>query len=671
MRPRVAVCARLFGLSALIFGSLVFSSQLALAQFGQQGPKLVGGGSLGAANQGTSVALSADGNTAIVGGPNDNLDPNTGLGTGAAWVYTRSNGVWTSQAKLVGTGAVGGALQGHSVAMSADGNTVIVGGPCDSSTDPANCSGGGQAIGAAWVFTRNNGVWTQQGNKLVGTGAVGTATQGWSVGLSADGNTAIVGALNDNSSTGAAWVYTRSNGSQWRQVGKKLVGSASFGSSQQGQSVGLSADGSTAIVGGPLDNSGTGAAWVFGLSNGVWSQQGSKLVGTGAAGPDSQQGSSVALSTDGTTAIVGAHGDNRIPPSAVGATWVYTRTNGVWTQQGSKLVGTGADIGGAWQGASVALSGDGNTAIVGGSLDNISTGLITGATWVFTRSGNLWTQQGSKLVGTGAAGPNSQQGASVALSSDGTTAIVGGPSDNYGTGAAWVFRLNVYCFYSGAIQEPKSSNQTIVLAQGVFSIDQPTLSGADYHSLAELAMESADDKQIVEVGWTVDGATNLPQLFVFYWVNGQGNGYNTSDFHMFNDAHYKPGMALAPTPTSLGFAIAYIRNSTCDGWWIGVQNAVQSEYIGCYPASLWNGAFTKGGRVQWFGEVAASSQAPHTQMGDGLFATNPRSAFVNSMFFQDAAGRRWASPVRNNTNAAYYSLELSAYNFRYGGPGAR
>ena len=106
--------------AALIVAALIYSPQLALAQFTQQGPKLVGTGALGAigiAEQGFSVALSADGNTAIVGGPGDNLDSTTGAGLGAAWVYTRSNGVWTQQgSKLVGTGAVGNAQQGQSVA---------------------------------------------------------------------------------------------------------------------------------------------------------------------------------------------------------------------------------------------------------------------------------------------------------------------------------------------------------------------------------------------------------------------------------------------------------------------------------------------------------------------------------------------------------------------------
>ena len=94
----------------------------------------------------------------------------------------------------------------------------------------------------------------------------------------------------------------------------------------------------------------------------------------------------------------------------------------------------------------MALSADGNTAVVGGLDDNgnMSKG-FPGAAWVFTRSGGVWTQQGSKLFGTGAVG-NATQGNSVALSGDGKTAIVGGPSDNgaypIGVGAAWVFAVN-------------------------------------------------------------------------------------------------------------------------------------------------------------------------------------------------------------------------------------
>ena len=130
--------------------------------------QLRGTGAAGAAQQGSSVSLSADGNTALVGGPTDNS------GVGAVWIYTRSGGSWTQQGtKLVGTGNTGASQQGSSVALSADGNTALVGGRGDNSN-----------AGAVWVFTRTGTTWTQQG-KLVGTGAVGAAYQGWSVALSA------------------------------------------------------------------------------------------------------------------------------------------------------------------------------------------------------------------------------------------------------------------------------------------------------------------------------------------------------------------------------------------------------------------------------------------------------------------------------------------------------
>src|SRR5665213_1480764 len=343
----------------------LLSSHPAFAQFSQQGPKLVGTGVVGpyGSGQGQSVSLSADGNTAIVGGYDDNNL------AGAAWVWTRSGGVWTQQGnKLVGSGVVGYASLGWSVSLSADGNTAIVGGPYDNSS-----------AGAAWVWTRSGGVWTQQGNKLVGSGVVGYASQGWSVSLSADGNTAIVGGPYDNGIAGAAWVWTRSGGI-WTQQGNKLVGSGGEGHAyaQQGESVSLSADGNTVIVGGIGDNGNVGAAWVWTRSGGVWIQQGNKLVGSGAAGPDAQQGTSVSLSSDGNTAIVGGYGDN----GEVGAAWVWTRSGVVWVQQGTKLVGSGAVGWDVQQGCSVSLSADGNTAIVGGYADNNA----AGAAWVFTNS---------------------------------------------------------------------------------------------------------------------------------------------------------------------------------------------------------------------------------------------------------------------------------------------
>ncbi|HEX7681727.1 MAG TPA: hypothetical protein VF713_26650, partial [Thermoanaerobaculia bacterium] len=81
---------------------------------------------------------------------------------------------------------------------SADGNTAIVGGDADNSR-----------AGATWVWARSAGIWTQQSDKLVGSGAAGAAEQGFSASLSADGNTALVGGRQDNNNAGAVWVFTR------------------------------------------------------------------------------------------------------------------------------------------------------------------------------------------------------------------------------------------------------------------------------------------------------------------------------------------------------------------------------------------------------------------------------------------------------------------------------
>lgn len=317
----------------------------------QQGSKLVGTGNTGAARQGYSVAISADGNTVASGGYADNGN------RGAVWIFSRTDAAWSQQGtKLVGTGNTGIAGQGLSVALSADGNTLLIGGYTDNSSN-----------GAAWVFVRNGTTWSQQGTKLVGTGNAGAARQGCSVALSADGNTALIGGYTDNSNAGAAWVFTRT-GTTWSQQGSKLLGSGNTGAASQGYSVSLSADGNTALIGGYTDNSSQGAAWVFIRTGTTWAQEGSKLVGTGNTGA-AWQGQKVALTADGNIAFLGGPKDS----SDQGAAWIFTRSGTTWSQQGSKLVGTG-NTGAALQGFSIAVSSDGKTAFSGGYNDNASAG---------------------------------------------------------------------------------------------------------------------------------------------------------------------------------------------------------------------------------------------------------------------------------------------------------
>jgi hypothetical protein len=82
--------------------------------------------------------------------------------------------------------------------------------------------------------------------------------------------------------------------------------------------------------------------------------------------------------------------------------------------------------------------------------------------WVFTRSGSTWTQQGGKLtakspeeIGEGAFGN------SVALSSDGSTTLIGGFFDNNGVGAAWAF-----------LNPPPTPTASVSLASTTIKVDR-------------------------------------------------------------------------------------------------------------------------------------------------------------------------------------------------------
>ncbi len=384
---------------------------LTVDPFIQLGDKLTGGGETGSGQFGVSVALSADGSTALIGGYRDDGSK------GAAWIFTRSGAGWSQQGgKLTGSGATGNAQFGGSVALSADGKTALVGGFLDA---------GGK--GAGWVFTRSGAAWNQQGAKLTGNDESGNGLFGASVALSSDGSTALIGAFDDDSGKGAAFVFARS-GTTWTQQGGKLTGGGETGAGSFGVSVALSSDGSTALIGAYYDDATKGAAFVFTKSGTTWTQQGGKLIGSGETGT-AEFGTSVALSADGSTALIGGGAD----ALAKGAAWVFRRSGTAWNQQGAKLTGTGESGNGQF-GRSVALSADGSTALIGAYYDDAT----KGAAFVFTRSGTTWTQQGDKLTGMGQSG-NGRFGGSVALSADGSTALIGAYYDDATKGAAWLF----------------------------------------------------------------------------------------------------------------------------------------------------------------------------------------------------------------------------------------
>jgi hypothetical protein len=381
----------------------------------QQGEKLTGGSE--SSEFGYSVALSADGETALVG------DAGYGGEVGAAWIFVRSGSTWTQQGeKLTPNGATGrfGARFGFSVALSADGNTAMIGGPHDKSNP---------SLGAVWVFTRSGTTWTQGPSLLTANSQTEGQEFGWSVVLSADGNTALIGGANAYWwEQGAAWVFTRS-GETWTQQGEALTSGGGSGQAGFGESLALSADGNTALIGNPADNGELGSASVFTRSGETWSQQGAKLTGGGETGTYADFGHSVALSADGNTALIGGEADDH----DIGAAWVFTRSEETWAQQGEKLTAS-EEIGEGNFGSSVALSSDGNTALIGGYYDNKG----IGAAWEFTRSGSTWTQQGEKLTAKDESG-NGLFGWRVALSSEANTALITGIGDANNRGAAWAF----------------------------------------------------------------------------------------------------------------------------------------------------------------------------------------------------------------------------------------
>jgi autotransporter-associated beta strand protein len=366
---------------------------------------------------GNSVAVSGDGSTAIVGAP----------GEYAATVFIVTPGGWIQQQRLTRTNGTGGEF-GWSVALSSDGNTAIVGAinvDIGMNTDQ----------GVATVFTRVNGVWTEQ-QELTATGGAKLDRFGYSVALSSDGDTAIIGAADDDVGTtlnqGTATVFVRTAGIWTQQQQLTATGAASFGIS-----VALSSDGNTAIVGANASTVGTqthqGTATVFTRLAGVWTQQQQLAAVDGEA--DDFFGTSVALSSDGNTAIVGAFWDDVGTTANQGSATVFTRSNGFWTQQQQLLAAAGAED--DEFGFSVALSSDGNSALVGAFFDDFLYE-DQGTAVQFKRSAGIWTQQQQFTTLGGAS-----FGLSVALSGDGITAIVGSPREstlsNTKQGAAYAF----------------------------------------------------------------------------------------------------------------------------------------------------------------------------------------------------------------------------------------
>ena len=308
---------------------------------------------------------------------------------------------WDTETKITSSDAATGDRFGWSVSISGD--YAIVGAYLDDDN--------GADSGSAYIYFRDNGVWTQQAKLTASDGAAGDY---FGVSVSISGDIAVIGAWRDNSDTGAAYVFTRS-GTAWSQQAKLTASDASAGQAF-GRYVAI--DGDSIIAGVSLFSSTDRAAYVFTRSGATWSQQ-AKLTVSG------DLGFSFSVDIDGDSAVVG----EREGFAGPGKAHVFTRSAGVWSLQDTVSPSDGATNDNF--GTSVSIAGD--LLIVGSNFDD-DVGSGTGAAYVFVRSGTTWSQQ-SKLTASDAVAGGAFGGS---VSIEGDYAVVG----STGVDAAYVFRTS-------------------------------------------------------------------------------------------------------------------------------------------------------------------------------------------------------------------------------------
>ena len=353
---------------------------------------------------GTSVALSQSGTAALVGAP-------AGAGTdGAAYVFTGPAGSWSEQAELTASGGQAGDEFGNAVALSSSGSTAAIGTP--------NADG---SRGAAYVFQGPDGSWAQQ-TELTQGGENASDQFGASVGISASGDTAVVGALGNNNSAGAVYVFTHRHGRWGRSA--TLTTSDPQQNDGFGEAVAISGDGSTIAVEG--GNYGTTSAkpsvYIFDRTSTGWSQSAEPAPPAKEAGVNF--GWNFSLSGDGSNLAVGTLGGARA--------WYFTRQqDGSW-----KLAQQFSGPGGTGFGLDVALSSDASTLFIGESAATASSG---GAVLVYTQSDGKW-KQSARLMAN--AKSNNAFGQEIAVSANGSRAVIAAPRVNDFQGAMYVFSRN-------------------------------------------------------------------------------------------------------------------------------------------------------------------------------------------------------------------------------------
>jgi hypothetical protein len=356
---------------------------------------------------GNSVSLSSDGSTLAIGAP---YNDGNGDGSGSVRVYKNMAGTWTQ----IGADIDGEAAydqSGTSVSLSSDGSTLAIG---------AYLNGGnGNKSGSVRVYKNIAGSWAQVGADINGEAA--NDWSGSSVSLSGDGSTLAIGAyLNDGNDydSGSVRVYKNMSGT-WTKLGADIDGEAY--QDYSGTSVSLSSDGSTLAIGAPY-NGGNGASSgsvrVYQNIAGAWTKVGADIDGEAAL----DSGSSVSLSSDGSTLAIGAIGNDGNGTNS-GSVRVYQNTAGTWTKVGADIDGEAADD---WSGYSVSLSSDGSTLAIGAVL-NDGNGNATGSVRVYKNMTGTWAKVGADIDGEAA---DDWSGYSVSISSDGATLAIGAFSND-------------------------------------------------------------------------------------------------------------------------------------------------------------------------------------------------------------------------------------------------
>jgi hypothetical protein len=368
---------------------------------------------------GSAVALSGD--TILVGVPTH--DAQATADAGKVQVFVRTGTSWRLQATLLASDASVGAEFGYAVAISGD--TAVVGAR----------NSGPAAQGAAYVFVRSGGAWSQQ-SRLSSGDVLQFSEFGSAVAV--DGDTVLVGTRQGGSTLsvrpGAVYVFTRTAASWVQQA--KLVPADAAHADQFGAAVALS--GGTALVGAPRADTGAGAdagaAYVYTGSGSAWNLQ-QKLVASDGAASD-QLGSAVALSGD--SVVLGAPLDDTATQVNAGAAYVFVRSGILWSQQARLATFAASDS--LTLGTAVALDGD--VAVLGAAVGIQQPGnLVSGTAHVFTRSGASWTERAILAAGDSGAGDRFAQVASLA----GDRVVLGAPEVDLAggvsnAGAAYVFR---------------------------------------------------------------------------------------------------------------------------------------------------------------------------------------------------------------------------------------